>query len=192
MNPTTLHRSLLALAAAASLTACSDGDDPLAERSEALASRTPDAVTSPGALVDPGPDSTVVPVVDPAKPLGDAKAVLQVEDQTSEGPTVNVKAAALAQGGLVVVFADGGANTLGYGAVPAGGAPSLVQVALAEEVLKRTQLVARLYTDADGDGVFSAADRPVSNGKADEDDDLDAFPGEQEVFAFTGKALVNG
>jgi hypothetical protein len=133
------------------------------------------------------------PVGDPLPsitPVVDGAAVLQVEDQTSEGPTVLAKAA-ITQGGFVVVYGDNGRNELGSGQVDPGTAPQDVQVSLAEELTEPTPLLARLYADTDGDGLFGAADQPVTNGEDDDSDDPEAFAGEQETFSFTGKPVVN-
>ena len=133
------------------------------------------------------------PVGDPvpsAAVVQDPAAVLEVEDQTSEGPTVLARAAATA-GGFVVVYGDDGRNTLGTGIVEPGTEPQDVQVSLAEEPTEEIQLIARLFADTDGNGLFSAGDQPISNGEDDESDDGEQFAGEQEEFTFQGKKVVN-
>ncbi len=126
---------------------------------------------------------TIVPVEDPA-------AVLQVADQKSEGPTVLAKAAAT-KGGFVVVYGDEGRNELGTGIVPPGTAAADVQISLAEEPTEELQLLARLFADTDGNGLYSAGDMPITNGQDDDSDDVEVFQGEQESFSFTGKKVVN-
>src|SRR5687767_3096503 len=82
--------------------------------------------TAGGSSAAPEPAApTITPVEDPA-------AVLQVEDQKSEGPTVLAKAAAT-KGGFIVVYSEDGRNELGTGEVPAGTTAVDVQVSLAEE-----------------------------------------------------------
>ena len=66
-----------------------------------------------------------------------------------------------------------------------------MQISLAEEPTEQIALIARLFADTDGNGVFSAADLPVTNGKDDDSDDAEVFLGEQETFQFTGKKVVN-
>lgn len=162
-----LRMPVLALAAVAALTACTaEAPPPVAGGSEG-----PEAVPS---------TSTVQ----------DKAAVLLVEDQTSEGPTVFAKAA-VTKGGFVVVYGDDGRNTLGTGIVPPGTEPTDVLVSLAEEPTEKIQLTARLFADTDGNGLYGAADEPVSNGEDDDSDDTEVFPGEQEEFSFTGKKVVN-
>jgi hypothetical protein len=134
------------------------------------------------------------PVGDPvpsAALVVDAAASLVVEDQTSEGPTVLAKAAAT-KGGFVVVYADGGRNTLGTGIVPPSTEPQDVQVSLAEEPTEQIELIARLFADTDGNGLFNAPDQPITNDEDDDSDDAEAFAGEQEAFSFQGKKVVNG
>lgn len=126
---------------------------------------------------------TIVPVEDPA-------AVLQVEDQKSEGPTVLAKAAAT-KGGFIVVYAEDGRNELGSGIVPPGTTAADVQVSLAEEPTEQIALLARLFADTDGNGLYSAGDMPITNGQDDDNDDAEVFLGEQETFSFTGKKVVN-
>lgn len=144
---------------------------------------------TPPPAAGPAPSSDVqeAPVVEAVE---DPAAVLEVEDQTSEGPTVFTRAA-LTQGGFVVVYADEGRNTLGTGIVPPGTEPTEVLVSLAEEPTEEIQLIARLFADTDGNGLYSAPDQPVSNGEDDDSDDVETFPGEQESFSFTGKKVVN-
>ena len=52
-------------------------------------------------------------------------------------------------------------------------------------------MLARLFADTDGNGLFSAGDMPISNGQDDDSDDAEVFLGEQETFNFTGKKVVN-
>lgn len=167
MKTRTLTAPLLALTAALALTACTTEAEPVA----------------PSAADNAAPS--------PVPAVGDPAAVLEVEDQTSEGPTVRVKLAAVTAGGFVVVASDGGKNILGFANVPASTTAATLQVSLADEVNEKTELVAMLYSDDDKSGLFDAGDRPVSNGKDDEDDDLEVFGGEREVFSFTGKPVVN-
>lgn len=141
----------------------------------------------------PPPSSGSSPVGDPvpsAAVVNDPAAVLEVEDQTSEGPTVLAKAAAT-DGGFVVVYGDDGRNTLGTGIVKPGTEPQDVQVSLAEEPTEEIELIARLFADSDGNGLFSAGDQPISNAEDDDSDDAEAFAGEQESFSFQGKKVVN-
>ncbi len=164
-----LRLSMLSLAAAAALTACTaEAPPPVAG---AGASAQPEALPSTNTVQDPD-------------------AVLEVKDQTSEGPTV-FTTAAVTEGGFVVVYADGGRNTLGTGIVPPGTEPTEVLVSLAEEPTEQIQLIARLFADTDGNGLYGAPDEPVSNGEDDDSDDTETFPGEQEEFSFTGKKVVN-
>ena len=123
--------------------------------------------------------------------LVDSNATLTVKDQTSEGPTVNVDGAAITKGGFVVVSSDKGRNVLGTGMVPAGTAPQKVQVSLAEEITKKTPLIARLYADTNGDGLYGAGDKPVVRAKAGDDKNDPPFAGLQVAFSFTGKRVVN-
>ncbi len=177
MKTRSLTLPVLALAATAVLSACTTETTPTAPVAGASGSSSaPTAVTPTGAAA--APEAVV-----------DNDAVLEVEDQTSEGPTVNVKAAAVTAGGWVVVAADGGRNVLGYGEVPAGSTPTVVQVSLAEIITEPTELVARLYDDANGDGIFGAGDKPVTNDDNDNDDA--GFPGESATFMFTGADVVN-
>ncbi|MEX2290260.1 MAG: hypothetical protein WD794_08040 [Mycobacteriales bacterium] len=166
MRTRSFRLPVLSLAAVAALSACT--------------AETPPAPAGPEASGAAGD----------LKVVTDPDAVLQVEDQTSEGPTVLAEAAAT-KGGFVVVFADEGRNVLGTGIVPAGTEPAKVQVSLAEEPTEEIELIARLYADSDGDGLYSAGDQPVSNGEDDDSDDAEVFPGEQETFSFTGKRVVN-
>ncbi len=166
MTTSSLSLSVFAVAGVLALSACS---------TEA----TPSAAPSASA---PAPDSA-----DPSGIVA-AQAVLEVDDQVSQGPTVNVKAAAVPEGGWVVVAADGGRNVLGYGQVPKGTAPQLVQVSLAEVITKDTELVARLYDEANPDGLYGAGDKPVGNDQKDEDD---LAGGESETFTFRGADVVN-
>ena len=141
----------------------------------------------------PPPSGGSSPVGDPvpsAAVVQDAAAVLEVEDQTSEGPTVLAKAAATA-GGFVVVYGDDGRNTLGTGIVEPGTEPQAVQISLAEEPTEQIELIARLFADTDGNGLFSAGDQPISNDEDDDSDDAEQFAGEQEEFSFQGKKVVN-
>lgn len=163
------RQPLLSLAAVAAITACT--------------AQTPPPVSSaPAETNEPAPaasDSSAFaegPVASPS-PIGDPAAVLEVEDQTSEGPTVLARAA-ISRGGFVVVFSADGRNTLGTGTVPAGAQLQDVQVSLAEELTEQVTLIARLYADTDGNGFYSAADQPV--GGAD---------GEQVEFGFMGKPV---
>ena len=162
-----LAAPVLALTAVLALTSCTTEDEPVAPGGQA-------AVEAP-----------VEPVEDPA-------AVLEVEDQASQGPTVRVKGAAVTAGGFVVVGSDGGKNILGFGNVPPGTAAQTLQVSLAEELTEQVELTAQLFSDDNGSGLYDAGDRPVSNGQDDEDDDAEVFAGELEVFSFTGKAVQNG
>lgn len=140
----------------------------------------------------PGGDDGVAGDEFPAdQPVVDEAAVLEVEDQKSEGPTVLARAAAT-DGGFVVVIGDEGRNVLGYSEVPAGTEPENVQISLAEEITDEVELIARLYADTNGDGLYGAGDEPITNDEDDDDDDPDAFAGEQEVFQFEGEPVVNG
>lgn len=169
MRTTSLTLPVLSLATALSLAACSTETPP-----------TPDNAKAPVGG-DPVPSANTV--VDKA-------AVLEVKDQTSEGPTVLAKAAAT-DGGFVVVYADDGSNTLGTGIVPPGTEPVDVQISLAEEPTEKIALIARLFADTDGNGLYGAGDQPISNGTDDDSDDAESFPGEQETFSFQGKKVVN-
>lgn len=168
MRTRSFRLPLLSLAAVAALSACTAETPPPAG---------PESSGAEGAAED-------------LKVVTDPDAVLKVEDQTSEGPTVLAEAAAT-KGGFVVVFADEGRNVLGTGIVPAGTEPADVQVSLAEEPTEEIELIARLYADTDGNGLYSAGDQPVTNGKDDDSDDAEVFPGEQATFSFTGKRVVN-
>ena len=181
MKTHSLSASLLALATALTLSACTTEEQPTAPGAAPGGAETPAASGAPA----PEAAAPLVTVEDPA-------AVLEVEDQTSEGPTVRVKLAAVSKGGHVVVSSGGGSNILGSTDVPAGTTAATLQVSLAEDVNTKTELTAQLFNDEDGNGVFSAPDRPVTNGKDDEDDDAERFAGELEVFSFTGKSVVNG
>lgn len=152
----------------------------------AVSGCTAEAPPPPGGSAAPAEQSalpTIVPVEDPA-------AVLQVADQKSEGPTVLAKAAAT-KGGFIVVYSEEGRNELGTGEVPAGTTAVDVQVSLAEEPTEEIQLLARLFADTDGNGLYSAGDLPITNGEDDDSDDAEVFLGEQEMFSFTGKKVVN-
>lgn len=177
MKTRSLTLPLLALTTATVLSSCSTEDTPT------TAGATPGAGSSAAASAAPAPVTEDAVV--------DNDAVLEIEDQVSEGPTVNVKAAAVTGGGWVVVASDGGSNVLGAGQVPAGTSPQLVQVSLAEIITEETELTARLYDDANADGLYGAGDKPVSNDDADDDDDAAAFAGELEVFRFTGADVIN-
>jgi hypothetical protein len=167
MTMRSLRLPVLSLAAVAALSACTaEAPPPVAGGSAA-----PNAAPSTNTVQDPA-------------------AMLEVEDQTSEGPTVFAKAA-VTKGGFVVVYADEGRNTLGTGIVPPGTEPTDVLVSLAEEPTEEIQLTARLFADTDGNGLYGAGDEPVSNGEDDDSDDVESFPGEQEAFSFTGKKVVN-
>lgn len=136
--------------------------------------------------VDDGPVGDPIPEV---KPVEDPAAVLEVEDQKSEGPTVLAKAAATA-GGFVVVFGDEGRNVLGFSEVEPGTEVQDVQISLAEEPTEELQLTARLYADSNGDGFYGDGDMPIDNGEKDDDDGDE--PGELAEFSFQGKPVVNG
>ena len=166
-----LRMPVLSLAAVAALTACTAEAPPPAGGGPASGNAAPEAAPSTNTVQDPA-------------------AVLQVEDQTSEGPTVFAQAA-VTKGGFVVVYADEGRNALGTGIVPPGTEPTEVLVSLAEEPTEEIQLTARLFADTDGNGLYGAPDEPVSNGEDDDSDDTETFPGEQEAFSFTGKKVVN-
>lgn len=168
----TLCLPLLSLAAALTLTGCTTEPTPLA----------PTAEGAPGAG-SPAAGSLAAKV--------DAKAVLEVEDQQSAGPTVNVKAAAVTDSGFVVVASDGGRNILGYSLIPAGGKPTLVQVSLADIITAPTELVARLYDDTNGNGLYGAGDRPVSNSSAGSTEPASNFAGQSVTFMFSGADVVD-
>ena len=138
---------------------------------------------TPTAPVVSGASQSQAPSTD-APAVGDPAAVLEIEDQVSKGPTVNVKAAAVTKGGWVVVASEGGRNVLGAGMVPAGTTATLVQVSLAEIITEPTELVARLYQDDVADGLYGVGDKPVGNGDKDDDD---TGEGEVETFTFTGE-----
>lgn len=151
----------------------------------------PLALVLSACTADKPPAADDAPVGDPipeVKPVQDPDAVLEVEDQKSEGPTVLAKAA-VTDGGFVVVFGDEGRNVLGYSEVEPGTTPQDVQISLAEEPTEQIELTARLYADTSGDGFYGDGDEPVDNGDKD-DDDTDE--GEQEKFSFQGKPVVNG
>jgi hypothetical protein len=169
MDTRTLRLPLLALACAAAVSAC--------------AAETPPAPAEPAGAAGGDATPAVQPVQDPA-------AMLQVEDQKSEGPTVLAKAA-ITQGGFVVVYAEEGRNELGSALVAPGTAPQNVQISLAEEPTEPIALLARLFADTDRNGLFGAGDLPVTNGQDDDSDDAEVFLGEQESFSFTGKPVVN-
>ena len=133
------------------------------------------------------------PVGDPipkVEAVQDPAAVLEVDDQTSEGPTVLAKAAAK-DGGFVVVLANDGRNVLGFSEVPPGTEAQNVQISLAEEPTEQIDLTARLYADTNGDGLYGDGDQPIDNGEKDDDDDPEVFQGELETFTFQGKPVVN-
>ena len=176
MRTRTAALSVLPLAVVLAVSGCT------AEAPPAPGAGNGDAAEEPAAAPAGDPPPSITPVSDPA-------AVLTVADQTSEGPTVLAKAAAT-KGGFIVVYADEGRNELGSGIVPPGTTPADVQVSLAEEPTEKIQLLARLYADTDGNGLFSAADTPITNGQDDDSDDPKVFPGEQETFSFTGKKVV--
>lgn len=148
---------------------------------------TAEVPPTPGGAAGTKPAEPVLPTV---VPVEDPAAVLQVEDQKSEGPTVLAKAAAT-KGGFVVVYAEEGRNELGSGIVPPGTTPAAVQISLAEEPTEQIALLARLFADTDRNGLYSAGDMPITNGQDDDSDDAEAFLGEQETFSFTGKKVVN-
>lgn len=160
------------------------------------------ALTMPVALVlsactgeapppSPANEGVVGDDIPAAQPVEDENAVLEVKDQKSEGPTVLARAAA-SKGGFVVVIGDEGRNVLGYTQVPEGTEPQDVQISLAEEIVDEVELIARLFADTSGDGIYGAGDEPITNGEEDDSDDPDAFAGEQEVFQFEGEPVVNG
>lgn len=120
--------------------------------------------------------------------VADTAAVLEVKDQESEGPTVLAQAAAT-KGGFVVVYGDKGSNTLGTGIVPPGTTAQPVQISLAEQPTEEIELMARLFADTDGNGIYGAGDQPISNGEDDDSDDAETFAGEQELFTFKGKPV---
>lgn len=162
--------ALLALPATLVLSACT---------STSVPQSLPPASGVPVASAEPRPPAA----------LTDPAAVLVVEDQTSEGPTVRIKAVALSEPGHVVIVGDDGRNVLGSSLVEPGATASSIQVSLAEQPTKKIRLMARLYADTDGDGFFSAGDRPVTDGKPD--DASGTFPGLQRTFDFTGAKVVN-
>jgi hypothetical protein len=159
------------------------------------------AATLPVALVlsacteeappSPSTEGTVGDPIPAEEPVVDENAVLEVEDQESEGPTVLARAAAT-DGGFVVVLGDDGRNVLGASNVEAGTEPQDVQISLAEEIVDQVELIARLYADTNGDGLYGAGDEPITNGEEDDSDDPEAFAGEQEVFQFKGEPVING
>lgn len=168
MSPRTATLSLMSVLAVVALSACSP--------------QTPPAPAGAGASV-PGPDpvpSTAV-VVDEA-------AVLEVEDQTSEGPTVLATAAAT-KGGFIVLLSEDGRDVMGTGAVEPGTEAKKVQVSLADEPTDEIELIARLFADTDGNGIYGAGDQPITNGEDDDSDDAEVFPGEQATFSFQGKKV---
>lgn len=170
MSPRTATLSLMSVLAVASLSACSP--------------ETPPAVSGPSsdasvAGPDPVPSTTVV--TDPA-------AVLEVEDQTSEGPTVLVSAAAT-KGALIVILSGDGRSVIGTGIVDAGTEAKKTQVSLADQPTDEIELIARLYADTDRNGLYGAADQPLTNGKDDDSDDAEVFAGEQASFTFQGKKV---
>ena len=154
----------------------------------------PLAVALSACTADAPPPASDQPVGDPVQevePVVDPAAVLEVEDQTSEGPTVLARAAATA-GGFVVVLGDNGRNVLGFSEVPAGTEPQDIQISLAEEPTEEIDLSARLYADTNGDGLYGDGDLPIDNGEQDDSDDAEVFAGELETFTFQGKPVVNG
>lgn len=191
MNTRSLSFSLLALVTATALSACSADDPSGSAATGASASPGASASSRSAPSRSAAPAGSGVPNTSDGAAVVDNDAVLEIDDQKSEGPTVNVKAAAVTTGGWVVVAADGGRNVLGYGEVPAGSSPQLVQVSLAEIITKPTELTARLYDDANKDGFYGSGDKPVTNDDADDDDDVTAFAGELEVFSFTGADVIN-
>ena len=172
MSPRSASLSVMSVLAVAALTACSPETPP------AVGGPAADPSASVGGP-DPVPSTSVVT---------DAAAVLEVEDQTSEGPTVLVRAAAT-KGALIVILSEDGRSVMGTGAVEATTKPTEVQVSLADQPTDEIELVARLYADNDRNGFYGAADSPLTNGKDDESDDAEVFPGEQATFSFQGKAV---
>lgn len=150
----------------------------------ALSACSPETPPSPtGGASVPGPDpvpSTAV-VVDEA-------AVLEVEDQTSEGPTV-VATAAASKGGFVVILSGDGRDVMGTSIVEPGTEATKIQVSLADQPTDEIELIARLFADTDGNGIYGAADQPISNDEDDDSDDSEVFPGEQASFSFQGKQV---
>ena len=168
MSPRTAALSLMSVTAVVALTACSPETPP-------PAAGAPASVGGP----DPAPSMSVVT---------DAAAVLEVEDQTSEGPTVLVSAAAT-KGGLIVILSKDGRDVMGTGAVEPGTEAKKVQVSLADQPTDEIELIARLFADTDGNGIYGAADQPLTNGEDDDSDDAEVFPGEQATFSFQGKKV---
>ena len=162
----------MSVLAVAALTACSPETPPPVGGGSADPSAS---VAGP----DPVPSTAVVT---------DAAAVLEVEDQTSEGPTVLVTAAAT-KGALVVIFSEDGRSVIGTGAVEATTTPTKVQVSLADQPTEEIELVARLFADTDRNGFYGGSDSPLTNGKDDDSDDAEVFPGEQASFSFQGKKV---
>lgn len=175
MNARTCFLPLSATAAALVLAACTSTPTPTQAQQAS-------GVPAPTGAVAAGPSGPTT--------LTDSSAVLTVQDQTSEGPTVTIKAVALSEPGHVVIVGDGGRNVLGSSLVEPGSTPTSIQVSLAEEPTEKITLMARLYADTDGDGFYSAGDQPVTNGKAG-DDTPAAFAGLQQTFSFTGAKVVN-
>ena len=162
----------MSVLAVAALTACSPETPPPAAG----------APVDPSASVggpDPVPSTAVVT---------DAAAVLEVEDQTSEGPTVVVTAAAT-KGALIVIFSEDGRSVMGTGLVDPGTKPARTQVSLADQPTDEVTLIARLFADTDGNGFYGGADAPLTNGKDDDSDDAEVFPGEQASFSFQGEKV---
>ncbi len=155
----------------------------LAGCSTETAPKTPQGGASGGAGAKNGATPDAV-LVDPA-------AKLDVKDQVSKGPTVNVAGVAATKGGFVVVSSDKGRNILGSGIVPAGTTPEPIQVSLAEEPTKKLRLIARLYADTNGDGLFGAGDRPIASAKGGDDVKDPPFDGLQVSFDFTGAKVIN-
>jgi hypothetical protein len=169
MSPRTAFVSLMSVTAVVALSACSP--------------ETPPSPTGGASVPGPDPVPSTAVVTDPA-------AVLEVEDQTSEGPTV-LATAAVTKGGFIVILSSDGRDVMGTGVVEPGTEEQKVQVSLAEEPTDEIELIARLFADTDGNGLYGAGDQPVSNGEDDGDDDAEIFPGEQATFSFQGKKVQN-
>ncbi len=168
MSPRTALVSLLSVSTVVALSACSPETPP-------SPAGAPASVAGP----DPVPSSSVVT---------DPTAVLEAEDQTSEGPTVVVTAAA-AKGALIVILSEDGRSVMGTGTVEPGTEAKKTQVSLADQPTDEIKLIARLYADTDRNGFYGAADSPLTNGKDDDSDDAEVFPGEQASFSFQGKKV---
>ncbi|TAL26526.1 MAG: hypothetical protein EPN99_00215 [Frankiales bacterium] len=167
MSPRTATVSLMSVLAVAALSACSP--------------ETPPSPTGGASVPGPDPVPSTAVVVDEA-------AVLEVEDQTSEGPTV-VATAAATKGGFIVILSGDGRDVMGTGMVEPGTEAKKIQVSLADEPTDEIELIARLFADTDGNGIYGAADQPISNDEDDDSDDAEVFPGEQAAFSFTGKRV---